>query len=161
MRSSEEQRVVRVLREVSQKIGAPVRTWSETEGMEGADTARAALDFILAHQGKGIFHLKDFHEALKESAEVRRRLRDVYEQALEKGKFVVISSPVKYIPEELERSMIFLELRPPDTVELVEFLKDETGASEEVLHPVARALQGLTLDEAKYAPAHARPRRGS
>ena len=144
-----EQRVARVLREVGQKIGATVWTWSQTEG-NGAETARAALDYIFA-QKSGIFHLKDFHEPLKESAEIRRRLRDVYEQALDKGKFVVISSPVRFIPEELERSMMFLELRPPDFIELVEFLKEETSASEETLHAVARALQGLTLDEAKYA----------
>jgi hypothetical protein len=151
VRSAEEQRVSRVLREVGLLIGAPVFTWSQTERMEDAKTPRAALDFIVAHQGSGIFHLKDFHEALRESAEVRRRLRDVYEQAIDKGKFVVISSPVRFIPEELERSLMFLELRPPDLIELVEFLKEETGASEDILFPVARALQGLTLDEAKYA----------
>ena len=155
IRSSEEQRVARVLKEVGQQIGAPVLTWSLTEGISGeksgADTPRAVLDLIVAHQGSAIFHLKDFHEPLRESPEVRRRLRDVYEHALDQKKFVVISSPVRFIPEELERSMMFLELRPPDLVELVEFLKEETSASEETLHAVARALQGLTLDEAKYA----------
>jgi len=151
IRSAEEQRVSRVLREVSENIGAPVFTWSQTEGMEGAWSAREALDFILSHSGAGIFHLKDFHEAMRESAEVRRRLRDVYEQAADKRKYVVVSSPVRFIPEELERSMIFLELRPPDVVELVAFLREETSATEETLNAVARALQGLTLDEARYA----------
>jgi hypothetical protein len=151
IRSAEEQRVVRVLREVGIRLRVPVLSWSQTEAMEGASTARAALDFILAHKGSAIFHLKDFHEALKESAEIRRRLRDVYEQALDQGKYVVISSPVKFIPEELERSMIFIELRPPDLVELTDFLKEETSASGEIIHAVARALQGLTLDEARYA----------
>jgi len=151
IRSAEEQRVVRLLREVSDRIGAPLFTWSQTEGMEGARTAREALDFIIGHTGTGVFHLKDFHEALRDSAEVRRRLRDVYEQAADKRKYVVVSSPVRFIPEELERSMIFLELRPPDTVELVQFLKEETSASEETLNVAARALQGLTLDEARYA----------
>jgi SpoVK/Ycf46/Vps4 family AAA+-type ATPase len=151
IRSSEEQRVARVLQEVGQRIGAAVHTWSLTEGMSGAKTARAALDFIVAYKGSAIFHLKDFHEPLGESPEIRRRLRDVYEQALNQGKYVVISSPVRFIPEELERSMMFLELRPPDLVELVEFLKEETGAGEELLYQVARALQGLTLDEARYA----------
>jgi SpoVK/Ycf46/Vps4 family AAA+-type ATPase len=151
VRSSEEQRVARVLREVGQRINAPLFTWSQTEPMESAASPRAALDFIFAHQGSGIFHLKDFHEALKDSAEIRRRLRDVYEQALDQDKFVVISSPVRFIPEELERSIMFLELRPPDLIELVAFLKEETGDTDDVLFPVARALQGLTLDEAKYA----------
>jgi len=45
-----------------------------------------------------------------------------------------------------------VELRPPDLVELTDFLREETGeASEDILYQVARALQGLTLDEAKYA----------
>ena len=115
----------------------PVWTWSLTEGMRRGATApctespRAALDFILAHQGAAIFHLKDFHEPLRESPEIRRRLRDVYESCLDQRKFVVITSPVRFIPEELERSMMFLELRPPDLVELVEFLREETpGASQ-------------------------------
>jgi hypothetical protein len=151
IRSAEEQRVARVLGEVGQRIGAPIWTWSATEGMTGAESPRAALDHIIAHKGSGIFHLKDFHEALRESSEIRRRLRDVYEHLLDQGKYVVISSPVRFIPEELERSMVFLDLRPPDLVELVEFLKEETAANEEILYQVARALQGLTLDEAKYA----------
>ena len=76
-------------------------------------------------QAAGIFHLKDFHEPLRESAEIRRRLRDVYESCLDQRKFVVITSPVRFIPEEVERSILFLELRPPDLIELVEFLREE------------------------------------
>src|SRR5580704_4726174 len=156
IRSSEEQRVGRVLREV----GGAIWTWSMTEGMRrdgqaaeaGTETARGALDFIIAHQGAAIFQLKDFHEPLRDSAEIRRRLRDVHDSLLDQRKFVVISSAVRFIPEEVERSILFLELRPPDLVELADFLREETGeANEELLYQVARALQGLTLDEAKYA----------
>jgi SpoVK/Ycf46/Vps4 family AAA+-type ATPase len=55
---------------------------------------------------------------------------------------------------------MYLELRPPDVVELMEFLKgeaqrlfpaEEGTVSEAVLYQLARALQGLTLDEASYA----------
>jgi SpoVK/Ycf46/Vps4 family AAA+-type ATPase len=126
----------------------------------GTRDPRAALDFIVAYKGAGIFHLKDFHEPLRESAEIRRRFRDVYESCLDQRKFVVITSPVRFIPEEVERSVLFVELRPPDFLELLSFLRGETqptpgGAgsepSEDVLHQIARALQGLTLDEARYA----------
>ena len=121
----------------------------------GTEDPRRALDFIAAHPAPAIFHLKDFHEPLRESADVRRRLRDVYEAVLDRGKFVVITSPVRFIPEELERSMLFLELRPPDLVELEAFVRDESprdrSASDADLQQVARALQGLTLDEARYA----------
>jgi ATP-dependent 26S proteasome regulatory subunit len=156
IRSPEEQRVARLLG----GMGLPVWTWCLTEGMrregapvqEGTQAPRAALDFILAHQGETIFHLKDFHEPLRDSAEIRRRLRDVYQGCLNRRKFVVITSPVRFIPEEIERSIAFLELRPPDTVELVEFLGETMpSADETVLNDVAGALRGLTLDEAGYA----------
>ncbi|MBV9769823.1 MAG: AAA family ATPase [Bryobacterales bacterium] len=165
IRSAEEQRVARVLVEVAEDLRAsgpvPVWTWSLTDGMRragettsepGTETARGLLDFIIAHRGSGIFHLKDFHEPLRESAEIRRRLRDVYESCLDKGKFVVITSAIHFVPEEVERSIMFLELRPPDRIELVEFLREETrNVSDEVLEQVARTLLGLTLDEARYA----------
>ncbi len=174
IRSTEEQRIARVLREVGVRLfgsSAEMWSWSLTEGMNrdgqaveaGAQTPRGALDFIVAHERPGIFHLKDFHEPLRESPEIRRRLRDVYESCRDRRKFVVITSPVRFIPEEVERSMIFLELRPPDSVELVEFLREEVRgisptngigesiATEEMLYQLAGALQGLTLDEARYA----------
>ena len=167
IRTAEEQRVARVLDEVATRLlpsgRMPVWTWSLTEGMRrgddpaepGAETPRGVLDHIIAHNSHAIFHLKDFHEPLRESAEIRRRLRDVYESCLDRQKFVIITSPVKYIPEEIERSLMFLELRPPDLVELLDFLRDETRANgevnEAVLDQFARALQGLTLDEARYA----------
>jgi SpoVK/Ycf46/Vps4 family AAA+-type ATPase len=127
----------------------------------GTQTPRRALDFISAHDDAAIFHLKDFHEPLRESPEIRRRLRDIYASCRDQRKFVVISSPVRAIPDELERSIMYLELRPPDVVELTGFLRDEaphnpasgefSNAREEVLSQLARALQGLTLDEARYA----------
>jgi SpoVK/Ycf46/Vps4 family AAA+-type ATPase len=173
IRSAEEQRVGILLREVSGTMQAsapiPVWEWSLTEGLRrgdetvepGTQAPRAALDFIAAHRAAGIFHLKDFHEPLREFPEIRRRLRDIYEACLDQRKFVVITSAVHFVPDELQRSIIFLELRPPDLIELTEFLREETervtpGAeaiesTEDILHMFARALQGLTLDEARYA----------
>jgi len=119
IRSAEEMRVGRVLREVAGTV--PVWTWSMTEGMRqdgqtiesGTETARGALDFIIGYAHAAIFHLKDFHEPLRDSAEIRRRLRDVHDSLLDQRKFVVISSAVRFIPEEVERSILFVELRPP------------------------------------------------
>ena len=91
---------------------------------------RGVLDFIDAHTDAAIFHLMDFHEPLRESAEIRRRLRDIYESCRNKRKFVVITSPVRSIPEEIERSLLFIELRTPDLVELTAFLREESGGAE-------------------------------
>jgi SpoVK/Ycf46/Vps4 family AAA+-type ATPase len=164
IRTTEEQRAGRILREVAARMHAsaplPVWTWSLTEGLHrdgdgpepGTHDPRGALDFLAAHKDAGIFHLKDFHEALRESADIRRRLRDLYESSRDQRKFVVITSPVRSIPEEVERSLLFLELRTPDIVELVEFLRDEAPDTDErMLYQLAPALQGLTLDEARHA----------
>ena len=142
-----------------------VWTWTLTEGLRRdgaggpeAHTPRQTLDFIASHNAPGIFHLKDFHEPMRDSPEVRRRLRDVYESCLDRQKFLVITSPVRFIPEEVERSILFLELRPPDGVELQQFVREEVGRrtahgtpGEETVHLLGSALLGLTLDEARYA----------
>ena len=137
IRSTEEQRVSSALDEVAAVLPCsspvPVWTWSITEGLRQADRAaeagteapRAALDFIAAHREPAIFHLKDFHEPLRESSEIRRRLRDVHQSCLDRQKFVVITGAAEFLPEEIERSVIFLELRPPDSVELSAFLTSE------------------------------------
>src|SRR5580692_11362917 len=76
VRSAEEQRVGKLMREVSQGLFSsaptPVWTWSLTESLHcdrmapeaGTESPRGVLDFIVAHKGAGIFHLKDFHEPL-------------------------------------------------------------------------------------------------
>jgi SpoVK/Ycf46/Vps4 family AAA+-type ATPase len=169
VRSPEEHRVARVLQEVACSLTAatPVWTWTMTVGLHrdgtpaepGTQDPRNALDFVIAHKDAAIFHFKDLHEALRDSPEARRRLRDVYETSVDTGKFVVISSPARLLSEELERVVLFMELRPPDQVEMVDFLREEAlrispesgHTSEPVLHQLARALQGLTLDEARYA----------
>ena len=65
IRSAEEQRVERLLREVSFSLSGstilPVWTWSLTEGIRqdgkeaeaGTASPRAALDFIASHDGAG------------------------------------------------------------------------------------------------------------
>ena len=170
VRTAEEKRVGNILREAGPRLApaAPLWTWSLTECLRrdgapaepGTETPRAVLDFIAAHPEPAIFQLRDFHEPLRESAEVRRRLRDIAELCLDRGKFVVITSPVRSIPAEVERSLVFIELRPPDTVELAAFVRDEVrrmharieGESEDVIvHRFATALQGLTVEEARYA----------
>jgi SpoVK/Ycf46/Vps4 family AAA+-type ATPase len=173
VRSAEEQRVALLLRDAAGCVfpsPVPVWTWSLTEGMRRDDDApasdeavgaRAALDFVAAHQGPAIFHFKDFHEPMREAPEIRRRLRDLYEICFDTGKFVVISSPVRFLPEEIARDVVYLDLALPDLAELAVFLRNEARAiattggtvddSEDTLLQLARALQGLTLAEARHA----------
>jgi len=171
VRTSEEGRVRMLLRQLAARFfpePRPVWAWSLTLGLappEG-ETAeklspRGVLDFIAAHPEPGIFQLKDFHQFMGEDAQIRRMLRDLYELCLDSGKFIVITSPVRAIPEELSRQVALVDLHAPDIEELLEFLRLETEAISEQGFPVdtsegtrysmARALQGLTLDESRHA----------
>lgn len=172
--SPEERRIARLVQQLAQqRPGGPVPaySWTLTEGLQpmdqpgGRDEATrsplAVLDAIAAHQGQGLFLLRDFHEPLRESAEVRRRLRDLYETCFDTGRHVFIVSPVRYLPPELERDMVLVELRNPDFAELLDLLSEEGRAlaargvevagDDETRHALARALQGLTADEARHA----------
>jgi len=74
---------------------------------------------------------------------------------------VIVTSPIRVIPEEIDRQIAFMMLGAPDLPELIEFLRLEseglTGKGfkidrrDETLFAMARALQGLTLDEARHA----------
>ncbi len=182
IRSAEEARVAGLLREAARGAFAspvPLWIWTLTEGMrrDGGEgegerlDPREALDFVARHDGPALFLLKDFHEPIRRSPEIRRRLRDLYESCAEAGKFVFVCSPVKEIPDEIAHNVVFLDLPIPTVSELVAFARREADAivaaggtadtSDATLHQVARALQGLTLDEAHHAVRRARTARNA
>ncbi|MGC4053570.1 MAG: hypothetical protein QM757_30650 [Paludibaculum sp.] len=114
VRTAEEERVARILAELAPELPVPGRdttipvwTWSLTEGLRrpggstpqpGSESATGVLAFIAAASEPGLYHLKDFHEAMRESALVRRHLRDLYASCSDRHKFVVITSPVRDVP---------------------------------------------------------------
>ena len=169
--SPEENRVEQVAAEAGQRLFAqpvPVFTWTVTDGLRGPDGAvipdttdpRTALDRALAHDGPGLFVLRDFHDAMQQPA-IRRRLRDLYAACLDKGKFIIVSSPVAFIPDELARDIVLIELPLPDLAELQRFLHDEARVLQAqniavdedpgTIAQLSAALQGLTLNEARHA----------
>ncbi len=169
----EELRVRQLLHEAAQRLfptPVPVWSWTSTRGLVGPDGSAAAgepldaagvLDFITRYEGAGIFQLCDFHDSMRGESEIRRRLRDLYEACLDSGKFTVITSPLRVIPEELSRQIALIELLYPDLEEMIDFLTAEEDAlalqgrtvdrSAEVTFKLGRALQGLTLDDARHA----------
>jgi SpoVK/Ycf46/Vps4 family AAA+-type ATPase len=167
----EETRVRMLLQDMAKRLFSdrmPIWIWSRTLGLMPPDggaakkfDAMAILDFIASHREAGIFQLKDFHQFMGEDAGIRRRLRDLYELCLDSNKFIVITSPLRSIPEELSRQVALVELNTPDLEELLEFLRPEiptllrqgssVDTSELTILSIARALQGLTLDESRHA----------
>jgi ATP-dependent 26S proteasome regulatory subunit len=171
VQTAEESRVHTLLQEIADNLFSsrtPVWNWSLTCGLSSPNAGaveklgpEAILDFIGAHSGPGIFQLKDFQQFMLNEPRIRRRLRDLYALCMDSGKFIVITSPVRAIPEELNRQIALVELLTPDIEELVEFVRREAGllskggslvdTSDPALFSMARALQGLTLDESRHA----------
>jgi SpoVK/Ycf46/Vps4 family AAA+-type ATPase len=167
----EERRVRLLLKDIAKRLYSermPIWSWSLTHGLMPPDggapeklDATAILDFIASHQEAGIFQLKDFHQFMNHDAGIRRRLRDLYELCMDSNKYIVMTSPLRSVPEELSRQVALVELNTPDLEELLEFLRQEIPAithqgtiadtSEPVILAMARALQGLTLDESRHA----------
>src|SRR4051812_10098639 len=86
IKSPEEERVQLLLGDASQHLfeaPVPVYTWTATEGLRGQDGSsvgeqtvhpRNAIDWIIDYDRPALFNLRDFHDPLKHSAEVRRRM---------------------------------------------------------------------------------------
>ncbi|GIW40372.1 MAG: ATPase [Candidatus Binatia bacterium] len=179
--TSEEARVHALLaRAAREAFSSPLALWSWTvteglvrEGERGGEKLGPleVLDRIATHPEPAIFELRDFHEFLRDSVEIRRRLRDLYQRCIDARKFVVITAPVEVIPEELRRSMALVEPGTPDLAELLDFLREELSAleragarvakDEDTIFQLARALQGLTIDESRHALRRALAERGA
>ncbi len=182
IRTSEELRARQLLQEAAQRLfpkPVPVWSWTSTRGLigPGDDSSSgnlldpgAVLDFIAGHTGPAIFQLRDFHEFMEGGSEIRRRLRDLYEICLDTGKFAVITSSRRVLPEELRHQIAFMDLHHPDLEEVIEFLAAEgqllarqghvVETDGQAAFKIARALQGLTLDEARHAMRRALARGG-
>ena len=170
--SPEEARIQQLAREAGARLfpaPVPVYSWTLTDGLRGPDGSavpattepRAALDHILAHHGAALFVLCDFHEALRDSEDVRRRLRDLYAACLDSGKFIIISSPVAFVPDELTRDLVVIDLPLPDLDEMRAIVQEEAEALAKrgiavdtdpgTIAQLSSALQGLTLNEVRHA----------
>jgi hypothetical protein len=85
----EEGRVRLLLKDIARRLYSdrmPVWSWSLTQGLLPPDGSKSSkldpqsvLDFIASQHEPGIFHLKDFHQFMRETA--IRGLRDLYGNA--------------------------------------------------------------------------------
>lgn len=172
LQSPEEQRAIGLVRStIATAPGGdrPVYVWRSTEGLSldgeliqpDLTSTRSALDWVLAHTDPAVVILCDPHDDMTDSAEVRRRFRDAYDGCRDTGKFVIVCSPMRVIPDELSREIVFIKLQLPDPAELRELLDQEldrirdSGGSvdldDEGGFQIVRSMQGMTLNEARHA----------
>lgn len=163
----EEGRTTDTLALVAEDLGIPLYVWTVTEGLARAGGApiyntqepAQVLAQISHMESDGLFLLKDFHKYL-DQAVIVRKLRDLAQQFRRARRAIVISSPEIKIPIELEKDVALFSLGLPDESELnqlvVSEIRDLTAKfrikqelTPDLIPELARALRGLTLEEAR------------
>jgi len=173
VRTSEENRACNLLANIAKAQKKNLVDWSSTEGLCTVESyhgsaikttkemARpgAALEAILQDSGRTIYILKDLHRYLDDPG-VIRKLRDLYQSVKRSYKTLIILSPVKEIPPDLETAIYFVNMPLPDVKMLSNLLKEIVSAvrgderikielPESKYHGMANAALGLTLEEAE------------
>ncbi|MDX9975813.1 MAG: AAA family ATPase [FCB group bacterium] len=178
----EEERARKYLMALAEGQGKSLFEWSITDGfrrlMGPKDAPRpeqrtrepmAVLNEIMQSDIPAIYVLKDFHGYL-ETPEIVRQLRDLAMSLRRSKKTLIILSPIVKLPPELEKAVTFVDLPLPGYSELKDLFDAAIGDSrsrrfqvnltEADKEAMAKAAQGLTLNEAESAFAHAIVRDG-
>jgi SpoVK/Ycf46/Vps4 family AAA+-type ATPase len=108
-----------------------------------------------------VFVLRDFHE-LWNNAQVKRKLRSTAEKLKQTRASIIILSPQAQVPDELQNSLVSLELELPgyaDIEAVLDELLQTPGVSSELTslgkEKLIQAALGLTADQAQRVFARA------
>ncbi|NEQ98725.1 MAG: AAA family ATPase [Cyanothece sp. SIO2G6] len=165
--TSEEERAIAAIAKVSTQNKTFV--WSVTQGLveqmsDGAGQPNApngrtaspsmAIDEAIKWKEDAIFVFKDLHPFFG-NAEVNRALRDAVARFKGTRKALILLSPVKDIPIELQKDVVVIDFALPDMAELNKVLTSQLGKSRgyplstEAREKLLKAALGLTHDEAE------------
>ncbi len=170
----EEDRVLSLLQAVADQVWPSLFEWSVTHGLvlrsEGNPIAQTTEPLLLLkHLARlnvdGIFVLKDFSKYLEE-AKVARHFREVAQAFRQKRSTMVLTGATVQLPGEIELEAVRYDLKFPDRDELLKVVnmvlqslkvgkKLEALFREEEREQFLKALQGLTLHQARQAVAGA------
>jgi SpoVK/Ycf46/Vps4 family AAA+-type ATPase len=174
----EERRALQILDEVrkSRDPGSDLITWDIADRFSSkngstlpeASDPVAALDKIRDRaakepQRRDLYVLKDFHEFWSKDPRVRRKVRNLAQQLIYTGSSLVVTTPVRSVPQELKDEAVVIEMPLPSEdalrAELDDLIKTTSGIKIQLTpHGRARLAQaalGLTAAQAKRAFAKA------
>ncbi len=121
----EEDRAVRLLRQVGEKVGREVvvtHTGASPEGVRDAGlSARELLSWLQEQEQPMLFVLKDFHHDLGDPA-IIRTLRNIQPELAEREQTVCVISPLLSLPRELEKDIRVVDLPLPELAEVAKLL---------------------------------------
>jgi hypothetical protein len=166
--TSEEARMEELLAEIAAELDIPFHTWSVTAGLtrRGAsqpiyesEDPEKLLRNIAALRGDGIYLLKDFPRYLEQD-KILRHVRELATSFRQVRRSLVLSAPVLKLPPELEDDAVYFHLELPDEMLLLRVVQSvlaEQGVEgriksqldQEGMRQLARALTGLTMEEAR------------
>ena len=179
--SWEEDRVLDHLREIAERRGKKLYTWSFNTGVVPYGTAQNsklkteaatkdplnALNKVIENIEPAIFLFKDFHPFMaSRNYAIVRRLREAAEALKNSYKTLVLVSPQMLLADDLEKDITVLDYPLPDLDILnnlleiiIDDVKDnpqiEINLDEEGRGDILRAALGLTLKEAENVFAKA------
>lgn len=176
LETAEEDRADALVRQVGFELAVPVHEWTVTRGLAALDGTPGmgiygtmdpakALGSIPDMNGNAIFVFKDFARHLQDPA-LSRRFRELLAAAEHRATtFILLGAKVE-LPAEVEPAVVHFEL-PTPTVDdyrrtvlaVAESLRANSRAHVDLLpqdcDTIARALTGLTLNQARQTLARA------
>jgi len=166
LQTAEENRAEMTIFEAAKACKRGLEVWSHTEGFtiigedenDGEEDPVDALQTIKNRPPKRIFVFRDFHAFMK-VPKIKRLIRDIAKAFRQTHKTLIILSPVREIPKELEHDIALLEFSLPTKDEVFQTFgalynsnKKGIGVIEDdEIERIVQAAMGLTTDEAEAA----------
>ncbi len=169
--SFEERKILEDLKAVCERRKTTLLKWDPADFFQtlaGGTTppeardALAALEAIQALEGRAVVLLPDFHQSWNDQPKIVRKLRNLAHALKYTHKTLVVTSPGRNLPQELEDDAAFLDYPSPDVSDLkkilagllsapgtrVDLTKDET-------EKLVRSALGLSSNQAQRVFAKA------
>lgn len=167
----EEERIQRLLSVVASSYyhdERPLTVWTATRGFSATSYAAeeplrdpvAALQWIGENAEPGMYLMKDLPACFDTVPDLARAVRDLYYQLENRRTYIFFSHPVLKLPETLKKEVFLLQMDLPTEAEILEYVSkyaESTGfaaaGSHELLHRLAVAMKGLSLNEISHLQA--------
>jgi AAA+ superfamily predicted ATPase len=169
--SFEERKILDDLKAVCERRRTSLLKWDPADFFQtvaGSETppeardALAALEAIESLEGRVVVLLPDFHQSWNEQPRIVRKLRNLAHALKYTHKTVVVTSPARRLPEELEDDAALLDFPSPDVPDLKKILAGLLAApgtrvdlTREDTEKLVRSALGLSSNQAQRVFAKA------
>ena len=168
--SYEDKRIQGFVNQAAKELGMTWYVWNEANGLSRFDAHTKKfekeddisdyldiLNFFTNNLESGaILVLQDFHHVLrKEDPRILRKIREILQDKSINNKVIVLSMPIKCVPDDLSKELSVVEIGLPDIKVLRTIAKsclnEYDVAQYEIADSVLEAALGLTIMEAELA----------